>query len=431
MARKSKTMAQRAALLAACGIIAGMQLAVFAAEPASGSPPANEDAIDPVQMQQMLKQAPLSKAAHALRSHVIEQGGDGFTSVRLEDDAVVLRWKGDVPADVEKLIASVSPETDVRIEPWAYSRAELDAAGNRIGDFIEAGKLWGQPYHGVWLVDDATIQVDVIAGTNLADARAALPAIAVPLTVAEAPRFSFDRRSASADTRPDAGVMVDYWRGDDAPPWSGGAIIITKRNGVVRGGSCSSGFSIWSRLTPQFRGHLTAAHCASTGDYITDGKGEYIGPVTNEAWRQDLLVYRTDQGAAPNIYWGWKFTSFTRNVAGWSWTSAGEWVCHSGAFSYYTPMCGMRVTNVRSYPVWTCDSDGDCFTVYNLSLATRSDSQEASVNGDSGGPVVVATGDNRVIAKGIIWGHSGNRLIYQDFGIAATNGWRLEPLTAP
>ena len=355
----------------------------------------------------MQDQHTLSQAADVVRWEVERSGATGYTSLRLEEGAVVLRWNGAIPARIQHAITKASRIAPVYVESAKFSRAELRAAAQRLSESMEANS--GSPFHSVVIVDDRAIQLvahpgSKAAGIALDRAQAALPQVSVPVEVAEGEPLHFTSRL------------------DDSAPWWGGARIQSWRNGAFRA-SCSSGFGV--RDGAGYEYILTAAHCATYPDRIQDPAGEYIGGVGLENYGLDILLIPTN--AEHRIYDGGVGSGeFSKAVSGWGWVYANEWLCQSGSVS--GAVCGIQATNNFTYSFCDTDSDGDWTCMRDLIVAYKRDGGIASRHGDSGGPVFSLDGA-RVVAKGTLTGgNGGSMMVFQDFG-TAWNLWGVTPLT--
>jgi streptogrisin D len=170
---------------------------------------------------------------------------------------------------------------------------------------------------------------------------------------------------------------------------------------------------------------LTAAHCSTTQP-LFDNAGELIGGVYRQDWRYDVLLVN-----ARGMYWifdGTPTTSFHKAVRIYGYPVVNQLLCQSGATS--GTICGLQtVSGVYSFGL--CDSDGDCFTVYDMNRAYQINGQTATRRGDSGGPVFSLHGDG-VQAKGIVNGFCGsygsNCMYFQDFA-TVSNLFSVYPRT--
>lgn len=391
---------------------AGLVAMGAAAQDFKDVPPSVPPAFDESTLQRMRAQEKLSSAASAIRWQIEaswdEQlgGAGGYNSIDLIEDAVVLRWKGKLPADVAQAVKRAGRIVPVRVEQAKYSRIELKAAARRLGDFIERESKNGEIYHGVWIVENEKIRVDVTPGSELLSARAALPEVSVPVEVTQNERTQLTSRL------------------DDSPQWWGGARFQSSRNGLPRGGECTTGFGVTNGYSEFI---LTAAHCGTYPDTVRDPRGEYIGYMGTEHWLHDvILIQNTDAGA--RIYDGGVGSGeFSKPVAGWDWVNSVDHLCHSGSVSGV--VCGFR-PYAWAERTHGCDSDGDCYWIEDLIAANLPGGARAALPGDSGGPVFVPLADGRVMAKGTVTGTLGsNQLVFQDFGTA----WRdfgVWPLTS-
>jgi streptogrisin D len=384
----------------------------------AGSPsPARSSTLD-ADRTAMLKQAPLNAAASAIRQRVDDDRATGFLSIETaRDGALVLRWKGVVPAGVTKVIESVAAKgIRVRVAPARFSRQELRTAAGRVEAALRRSPF---SYFTIYISGEGT-------GLSL-DADASHASLATALSTASINYVGGAQPAAGPSTRvpvtaaPRNGpVRASSGRLNDSAPWWGGARIV---NHDSAGGwvQCTSGFGV--RKSNGVRYLLTAAHCATPPDRIYDPTGEYIGRAADERWEHDILLIQADAGSY--IYDGGVGSGeFSKHVTTWQWAQAGTGVCTSGSVS--GAICGIQTNKDNIFTACissaTPDSDGDYgYCVKDLWLAHRTNGMAAAQNGDSGGPVFTLDGTTSVFAWGTIFGtleKDPSTLIFQDFGTA-------------
>jgi hypothetical protein len=339
------------------------------------APPSSETSpgSDPGALQQMLAQQPLARAATILQREVERRGYAGFTSLVLEGNEVVMRWKdGRIPVALAPVLAEARTIARVRIAAAPYSLAELKAA---------AAQVRAQAGPGL------TIQAVKFDGTGrgliVSSAQTGDPEI---------------QKSIAAQSLPDVGLPAEvviepatrmYSRNNDQSPWSGGATIVN-----TRGFLCTSGFGV--RRGAQFF-LLTAAHCGNQGDTFNDGSGERIGTVVQRNTQHDQGLVSASS-ASNRMYVGNRQSNTTKVVSGWQPSFIGELLCNSGVTSAQAvggPVCNVRVTALRDDPIVE---------------SRHANNQTAGRPGDSGGPVYADRG-NTVIAKGTVTGGDGAALL--------------------
>jgi hypothetical protein len=207
---------------------------------------------------------------------------------------------------------------------------------------------------------------------------------------------------------------------NDTEPYCGGARIVNDETNSF----CTTGFGVRSEVDNR-EYMLTAGHCGrpSTGWFNGD-RSRFLGRTNFEHIGFDMLLI--DTNVAGRMFDGGVGTGeFTKGVAGWDWVFGGELLCSSGSVSGV--ICNHRVDEFfASY----CDTDvygtSECY--HNLILSTQINGQTAARGGDSGGPVFGVTGNEQVIAKGVISGVAGSQLVWQDFGTAAIE-WSIVQVT--
>ncbi|MFC4066247.1 peptidase [Actinoplanes subglobosus] len=323
------------------------------------------------------RQIPLVQAAATIR-RVVDQGANtGYAGIELQDDRVVLWWKGTVPAPVRLAVGAARRTAPVQIGGAAHSLRELRAAGTRLRTSLTAGKPRIK-----YAVDGSRVVVDM--GGTAGFTTAQVPQVGVPVEVV------------------DQGVRVLTSRRDDWPQWKGGADQI---NGNSR---CTTGFPV-RNADAEFI--LTAGHCGSNGNQIRDGVGEFIGTFTGDRDDHDIALIHTPSGADNLMYVGGLDSNVVTTVEGWDWVFPGEYLCQSGGSSARDtggPVCGLRVEKFNT-------DSGDAVE------ARQVDGRPAVRGGDSGGPVFGPSASGNVIAKGINnYTYVGNNTIlgFQDFGTA-------------
>ncbi|GIE82571.1 serine protease [Actinoplanes philippinensis] len=322
------------------------------------------------------RQIPLTQAASAIRRTVEQGTNTGYAGLELQDDRVVLWWKGTVPAGVRQAVGAARRTAPVQIATAAHSLRELRAAGARLRT-----SLAGKP-RIKYAVDGSRVIVDTAGGAGLTAAR--IPEVGVPVEVV------------------DQGARVLTSRRDDWPEWKGGADQI---NGNSR---CTTGFPVRNSSADFI---LTAGHCGSNGDQIRDGVGEFIGTFTGDRDDHDIALVHTPSGADNLMYVGGLDSNLVTTVEGWDWVFPGEYLCQSGGSSARDtggPVCGLRVEKFNT-------DSGDAVE------ARQVDGRPAVRGGDSGGPVFGPSASGNVIAKGINnYTYVGNNTIlgFQDFGTA-------------
>lgn len=355
--------------------------------------------IDPKVAEAMRRQVAPGEAYKVIQPVVSRESASGYMSSVVEDDRLVVWWKGDVPAVVSAAVEKAREVAPVEIRAAKHSRAELDAAADElVGVMDEAG------IHSVSVrADGSGVTVTKLPGSG--------PAVLADLGV-------------PVETRYDETPKFVSRQDDSAPYWGGGWMLNAKGTGP-----CSAGFAVTNQAG---RGWLiTAAQCATPPDLMRDGGEDDIGRASVENWQHDILlvdapVWGAGQGY---VFTGGRLDGGNVRVGGWQDSLPGEYYCQSGANSAAitgAQVCGLRVEADFMRVVCGEDSDGDEYCATDLVAARNDSGANAVVYGDSGGPVYGLTPDNRAIARGTNTAMGDNfkllyfqdwRTIWNDFGV--------------
>jgi hypothetical protein len=357
----------------------------------------------------MAAQAPLSAAAGDVQD-VVDRGHDaGYAGIGLEDDGVVVWWKGTPPAAVRRAIRGAQREVPVRVVGAAHSRAELESAAQELTDHIAAHPE--QDYHGVEVAYDGSgLVLDATPSAGRRSVANGLPAEVERATDVPA---SVPVRVQEKDPLELTGRL------DDTPPFYGGARINNNDNTAF----CTAGWPVRIGSTEYM---LTAGHCGRTGGGWNNGNDtQFVGNGTHEHVAHDVMLI---QGNVANRMWDGPIGSgeFTKRLVGSDHTFPGEWLCASGSVS--GAQCNYVVTSTFTFSLSDFDAYGNWETYNDLVLADYC-CGTASRDGDSGGPVFSLSGPD-VIAKGTITGFAGggSQLVFQDF-VTAQNDFGIVPVT--
>lgn len=331
-----------------------------------------------------------SEAAQRLKNTL--PGGGGFANLLLDGDSVVLRWKGELPAQVTAAVQEARKLAPVRVEPAKYSYAELEKAADELADSLLTGPQSGA--RSVTILGDGS---GLRVGTNGSQKIASAPDVGVPVEFATTGTFEF------------------YTRNDDSVPWWGGGVM----NNTNGRGNCSAGFPVTDNSGAQWM--LTAAHCGTPPDAFNDGAGERMGPSTREVWQHDiLLVAATVRGTSQgHLFTGGRDQNTAVRIGGWAHAIPGEVYCQSGVTTagvIGSQLCGLVVQPDFTRRVCGRDSDGD-FTCISDLVAAAVQNGTSARPGDSGGPVYGLSVDNQAFARGTVTGtpDGGRTLFFQDF----------------
>src|SRR6266498_1121015 len=331
----------------------------------------------------MWQQRPLVEAAGIMRDVIDEGSYEGYAGIVIEDGAVALWWKGDLPASISEAVADTNLIAPIEIREAKYSLAELRAAAAQIRTQLGADS----PIHSIKDPGD---------GSRLI--------LAAPLEA-----LSTRTEALIAQSMPNVGVDYEvvfeqplqpiFSRIDDSPPWWGGAVIINRTIGA----GCTSGFGVIANGSQAI---LTAGHCATAnGQMFTDGAGEFIGNAAQKTNHDQLIIPTTSVGN--RIYVGPRESSTSKLVTGWQACFIAELICQSGvttAQAIGSELCGFRVDR------FNLDSE-------SLVEAVQIDGQTGARPGDSGGPLYSDRGGT-VIAKGTMTRVAGARIGFQDIPTA-------------
>jgi hypothetical protein len=288
----------------------------------------------------------------------------GFTGIEAAPELgrVRLFWHGALPARVAEVVAKVGQEVPVEVRPAPYALSEL--VDQQAAIAAEPGVSSVGPY-----VDGSGLAVRFAGSEREARALPAIRAATVPVTVEP-----FERMEPAGCTG----------RQDDCSWYWGGA----RYNLPL--GWCSTGFSLSFASfflpppPPTYR-MLSAGHCGSNGQAVTDGGGEAMGTITGDSNAKDLLLINPAPSLSfgPRVYLGaWNASTLSNKaVKGSKASFVGNWVCTSGAAT--GEHCSVQVELVNV----TINLDG---TLVNPAVIAEELTGGVAVGqGDSGGPVLV------------------------------------------
>ncbi|ORT60747.1 RICIN domain-containing protein [Streptomyces sp. CB03238] len=385
-----------AAATVAC-LVAGP---VFAAQ-AETRLPGRSAAVEPPRTPD---QRPLVDAATLVRSAVEKSGAKGLASIVIGTKSVTVWWKGGqeaLPRQVATAVGRANRAAPVRVADAKFTILELRAASAKIEHALHTDPR----FHGIKAEPDGSGLIVKFDAADPVPADTRLPDTGVPATVSVEERL-----------RPVS-------RGNDSPPWSGGAEIVNTSIGA----GCTSGFGV---TTPGgVQAVLTAGHCGESGHRFTDGAGEFIGNGGADDNNFDVMIIPT--GSVSNrIYVGGGGSSQQRTVTGGGAPFIGERLCHSGNTS----------ANAVGGPVCNFQVQYEYTDSQRLWEARQMDGQTAARPGDSGGPVYLDHGDGTVTARGTTTraggsglGFAGFEKAQQDFGVSipgGSGGTRVGPVVS-
>jgi hypothetical protein len=293
---------------------------------------------------------------NAAASQIAAAHSDGYAGIIAAPENHELRvyWKGQPPAAIDGLFATLRATVPIRVLPAAYSQKEMLAEANRIA--VEPG------------VSSVAPNAD---GTGLS---VSLRSTALVASAQLNTTMKVDRTYADP-------TSMSYSRENDIAPYYGGGDV------SILGGDCSTGFAIWHAGVTSM---LTAGHCANNGDAAYDGAFRFMGVVSGVDKAHDTAVINTpsagrvwDGGAA-----GRGPAEFTKPVWGVESSWVGNWECMSGARS--GAVCNIQI---RAINVTVSFADLGGYPIYQQVIAEQTGHSGAAGNGDSGGPVFDLSAD--------------------------------------
>ncbi len=332
---------------------------------------------------EMIRQAPLIKAADRIRVEVERHGYLDYAGIVLEENGVALWWKGPLPTAMSIAVAEARTTARVRVAPARYSRAELDTAAEAIRAVI--GSDPDSMLNDVKLRADGSGLVLSVSDrdrpTAMTDLLRRLPHVGVAITTVREPK------------------PQPMSRLNDFPPWHGGAWILTTDGFKV--GACTSGFGVRNSTS---RYILTAGHCGEIGETFRDWRGEYIGRMVRKRVGNDIALISVPS-VSNEIEIGSLTSGQRGRVIGWGKVYPGQWVCQSGAR--------------------TAEMDGHALCGYQVAFegglhwnAYYTGSGPPVRSGDSGGPVFSWRLEGGLIALGIVTHQAEQFLVFQEFETA-------------
>lgn len=318
----------------------------------------------------MSMQNTLNTAAEKIQKAAAMSARNGYAGVVAapENRELLVYWQGEVPAAVERVIEEQNRSVPVRVLPARYSQEQLLAEVRRLGRNDALGEVAPR-------ADGSGVDVRWAKGRSQAATLAAENLLATATV-----DVRVDTAAGEVETTPFTGRCADgasWCREDDSSPYYAGA----------RTANCTVGWPMHHQATTRL---LSAAHCAGLAETVHDGGGDSMGPVLIDSQREDTLVIDA-RGAGRMWDGGWQNSTYTKPIAGASFSNVGNWLCTSGASSGV--LCGIQV-KANNLAVGSA---------YPLVKAEQADHASAAGHGDSGGPVFELTSANsKVLAKGTI-----------------------------
>ncbi|MEV6370145.1 hypothetical protein AB0L86_24985 [Micromonospora musae] len=370
--------------------------------------PQSTDNLSPALKATMQQQESLQPAVSLIMDQAVASPDSGFAGLAFEGDGLSIYWKGNLDAGMQQAVTDARKFGAVGVKAALHSKAELEAAADEVERAMPAGATDVQAI-GV-RHDGSGLTIERMPATESASLRSSASRFGRSFQTADETlkqlNLDVPVQVTTASRRSKLLSCVGACdRLDDASPWNGGTRTITP-DAPKSDYGCTTGFGVTKGSTTYV---LTAAHCATSGNHVTDYQGETIGGVYAENWQYDLLLLNARGWY--KIFDGSTTTANKKDVVAWGYHSVGEYLCHSGSRS--GTKCGLR-TESGNYRVHGCDSDGDCFYVEGLIKTVQVDGATAAINGDSGGPVFSLSGSG-VRAKGIVSAGGGTEMYFQDW----------------
>jgi hypothetical protein len=296
----------------------------------------------------------------------------GYAGIAVEPEARQLRlyWKGAVPASVQRVVDTAA----VRVTTTAarYSQQELRVELDRMTEAMAAG-LAGQRSRVVAvspMPDGSGLGISVEGSVEEATSLAAVRASHVAVVV-------------------EAGGAVPFSRGNDSPPYFGGAQTVN----FASNKGCTTGFGVFASGRSMM---VSAAHCARNGDSVFDGGIDFMGTAIGVLPTKDIMLI--DARSAGVVFNGGPGAGeFTNRVIGASTNHIGDFICNSGALS--GTRCNIKI--VRMNESFLLSTINGTITVTGEVRAEHQQFLNAAGPGDSGAPVFVVGADpTTVFARG-------------------------------
>lgn len=308
------------------------------------------------------------------------EAGLGGVIVSAETRELTVYWKGGAfPSPVTALLQPLAAEgLAVTSLPSAYSQRELRTAAGTLASSFPTGE---QPA-GITAIgpmpDGSGLEV-AVPGTR--DEALAMPAI----------------RDAAVhvEITTGQGAVPLTGRGNDTPPYYGGARYFNSR-----GGSCTLGFAVRTELALNMM--VTAGHCVNPGEKLTTHAGAQLGKVADRCtfgWMPNgcgdsALI---DAPSAGRLYWGaWDGQlggtsgATSKPVYGRSNNHVGDIICNNGGHT--GTWCGFSGKPMRIKGIGQIVYIADYGEVWDEVKVTYAPGFAAG-QGDSGGPIVTSASD--------------------------------------
>lgn len=387
------------------------EAAKVAANQTAGGPPPGTSLQD---IQQLNNQRVLDKIADQITGGKGEAALaqiPGFTDAEVIPAQMHIRlhWKGEVPAYVKRILASLPSGVTAEVLPAKYSKAELHAARDKLISNRKlkniASNLTSVPSRITSIapaVDGSGLDIgyDEDRGVGQRDDHDRLTPTARQDKTREVKAAADGETGVETHVRYKPLAIDASTRQVDSAPWWGGAGLQTP-GGTI----CSTGFGV---TTADGRKLITTAYHCGNGSFHTWGYGgngphNYVGSTSSADQASSNDVSGLTPGAGvltgSHVYDGaWDdMNGYSKAVSGWEHNYRGDKVCTSGANGGVH--CGITIAKVDTTVV---GSNG--ILRPDVDLAYASTGGIAAVNGDSGGPVFsgTASGYTTDAARGTI-----------------------------
>ncbi|MFF5447984.1 hypothetical protein [Streptomyces sp. NPDC012888] len=343
--------------------------------------------------------APLDDVAGAAQEVGRNQLQDVFSGVELSRDRTgVDLYLTDTSRAGEFTAAMLKVGKDLKLKSLTIrqgrnTRVEALAEARRL---LEAEDLPFKVYGASWTTDGGAVKIDVDRPATVEayqrDSRAGQPghpALSVKFEVLAGQGQPVTAATRENDRAPFYGAAAIGWATPDRANCTTG-IPVVDRNGQ--------------------RWITTAAHCVGSGPLYTHG-GNLIG----SAWfNRSYDVAFINAGSARYTWDGLDPNGYTRYLAGWSYASNNQEVCHLGYNSMVADdriPCRHKVVDSE----YLYRLNGFPETIKGVKAVSQIHPVSV-VGGDSGAPVVAfGSGENRIV-KGFVSGYTAtNTLVFVDF----------------
>jgi len=309
-----------------------------------------------------------------------------------------LLWYGDIP-DLPSITAEASNlGIKLTVESWPFSHDQIESASNKLMSLTSlTGDYDFHVYDVVGLNPNFKgLTVQGGFGNPTEDTVSAESQVAA---AAESATGMPIRVTVGSPSGTLTGRTTDY------APFNAGGLMLSLD--ATSDNLCSSGFSIYVNGSSQV---LTARHCDKT-NYVAYSahnnqySGNYIHNIGPGAarWMGSIGYVLAWMGS-------YNVQDFTRTVIGIADVGINDYVCFGGGNS--GAHCNIQVTDLSVS--WN-DGTGNGNTE-TIEGVQRTSDEIASIQGDSGGPVYIRSGDSNAYAVGMIQGYPSGATTHSGSG---------------